>query len=409
MDSVLLSELAEKYLVPLFSGAKLSNQVASNAKQGCVAFVDPCTILFKALRTDTYRLPLRRSQAFDKIASGRVTEKDVVQAFIDVVQEIEPGLSASYRADLLSTFQRRVVVKAIVDANAQAALLEGIDQLALWATRLYEGKPIVAAFGFMPDGDGGTVTLHEICQKDFSAVLSNGFDTLLSFDFQGKVVGHESLSQAAIASSFAPFRQAPIAEWAKDGRIAVVLNRLGEILAFKDQKLLFARRSGKWHFLTHEPVLTQMRRPQDNAVRCAVYESCLDASFARTGACVGIVVSAHLLKWKQVSTSSDDHLDNPTSAKAKSISRMVNGRTFQKIDRRLRQELLAIDGATLLDHKGKVLAVGAILKIPGGSTGGGRLAAAKELGKLGLGIKVSQDGRILGFQDGSDDPKFAVM
>ena len=49
---------------------------------------------------------------------------------------------------------------------------------------------------------------------------------------------------------------------------------------------------------------------------------------------------------------------------------------IQVHDRRLRQELAAIDGATVLSFEGDVLAVGAIVKIPGGSAGGGRLAAS---------------------------------
>ena len=65
--------------------------------------------------------------------------------------------------------------------------------------------------------------------------------------------------------------------------------------------------------------------------------------------------------------------------------------------------------SALLDHHGTVLAVGAILKIEGGSRGGGRLAAAQAAGKLGLGITVSQDGGILGFRDTRSKPEFAVM
>ena len=52
---------------------------------------------------------------------------------------------------------------------------------------------------------------------------------------------------------------------------------------------------------------------------------------------------------------------------------------------------------------------GAILKIPGGSTSGGRLAAAKTLKDLGLGIKVSQDGGITGYRVGRNEPAFQVM
>jgi hypothetical protein len=49
------------------------------------------------------------------------------------------------------------------------------------------------------------------------------------------------------------------------------------------------------------------------------------------------------------------------SPKARLIRRIVGNSKFQQLDRRLRQELLAIDGATIIDHEGVVLAVGAIL------------------------------------------------
>lgn len=60
---------------------------------------------------------------FDPDAGGRVNEKRVVQAFVDVARDIEPALTAPYSADILSTFQRRVVVKAIGLPAAQDTLL----------------------------------------------------------------------------------------------------------------------------------------------------------------------------------------------------------------------------------------------------------------------------------------------
>jgi hypothetical protein len=121
------------------------------------------------------------------------------------------------------------------------------------------------------------------------------------------------------------------------------------------------------------------------------------------------VTSGHAGGWKNVVTSPRDYLEKPVSTKAKAIAAMIGTKKFFELDRRLRQELVAIDGATVLDHEGKVLAVGAILRIGGGSTGGGRLAAAKALSSLGLGIKVSQDGGIRGFHDEKDEPKFQLM
>lgn len=411
MDEKLLRELATDHLLPFFSGAELlDSSRKSNKSQSKVAREDPSTMLFKIDRNDLYRLVLRRSQYFDSDNSGRVTEKKVVEAFVETVDEIAPGLNQNYREDLLASFHRRIVSKSLVDQlYQQQAILNGVDQLALWATRLYEGKQIAAAIGFEPNTTGGGVALSEICQKDFSAVLSNGFDTMYIFDFQQRIIGHQSFHQSDPLPSFAPLRQGFIANWASEGRVALALNRLGEILVFKDRMLLFARRSGKWHFLTHEPVLTQMRRPDGSEVRRAVYESCLDASFARTGACVGVITSAYQLTWKNVAPEVEDYLADCKSVKTKTISKMVQGKPFQDLDRRLRQEMLAIDGATILDHKGKVLAVGAILKISGGSVGGGRRAAAVALSRFGLGIKVSQDGEILIFHDGNEEPKVSLM
>jgi hypothetical protein len=53
----------------------------------------------------------------------------------------------------------------------------------------------------------------------------------------------------------------------------------------------------------------------------------------------------------------------------------------------------------ILSHLGDVLAVGAIVSVPPGSRGGGRRAAAMRLSELGLGIKISEDGEVIGYKD----------
>jgi hypothetical protein len=406
-----LHALTSDFLVQFLAGARLEPKSRpSTASDTLVALADPCTILFKAEKADTYRLALKRSQPFDKVKAGTITESAVVTAFVEVVRRMQVGLSRWYNADLRAAFPRRVVAKALCATRVEEeTVLTAIDQLSEWAGREYEGKPIPASLGFIRDGTGGTVPFVDICKKDFSAVLSNGFDTLLTININGKMLGHETLPAPTTPHSFSPYRMSAIAEWATKDRIALALNRAGEILIFNNHQLRFTRRSGSWHFLTHTPVLTQMGRPDKREVRQAVYETCLDASFARTGACIGVVTSGHAGKWKTVATSADDYLDNPSSTKTKAIASIIGTRKFQDMDRRVRQELVAIDGATLLDHEGVILAVGAILKIGGGSTGGGRLTAAKALSSLGLGIKVSQDGGIRGFHDEKDEPKFQLM
>ena len=56
------------------------------------------------------------------------------------------------------------------------------------------------------------------------------------------------------------------------------------------------------------------------------------------------------------------------------------------------------DKTEVVDFDGKILAVGAIIKIEAGSSGGGRLAAAKTLSNYGISIKVSNDGSMQGFK-----------
>jgi hypothetical protein len=73
------------------------------------------------------------------------------------------------------------------------------------------------------------------------------------------------------------------------------------------------------------------------------------------------------------------------------------GLPFQKISRPVREEMTALDGATVLDATGRVIATGAIVRVPAGSEGGGRRAAAKALSRLGLAVKISADGGITAF------------
>ena len=94
----------------------------------------------------------------------------------------------------------------------------------------------------------------------------------------------------------------------------------------------------------------------------------------------------------------DEFLLEEKCAKSSALIKLIRGRKFHELDRKFRQELIAIDGATIIDYDGKILAVGAIIKIEAGSTGGGRLAAAKTLSNYGISIKISNDGSMEGFK-----------
>lgn len=411
MREELLREIAQEYLAPFFSGARILERVdVSGPREQTVSIRDPLSIAFKVNRADSYRLVLTRSQPFSSSAEPVIREIEVVRCFVATLAKIEHLLDGDLKHDLLSTFQRRVVARAVKGVTFEDIILSAIDRLAKWGDRLYEGAPISSAIGFKPGRAASRLTLSQIGDADFMAVLSNGFDTLLEFNYFGEFLTQASLNYGeGVLASFCPMRQSAIAGWTEDAdRVGLSLNRLGEVLVFQQGQLVFARRSARWHFLTHEPVIMQMGVPRDYGLRRAIYETCLDASFARTGACIGIVKRDRRYKWRSLVAPSDQ-LDLQNSEKTLTLARIIRGKGFARLDRRTRQELAAIDGATIIAHDGTILAVGAILKIGGGSSGGGRLAASKAIGRLGLGIKVSQDGGISGFRDGEDEPVFRVM
>ena len=76
--------------------------------------------------------------------------------------------------------------------------------------------------------------------------------------------------------------------------------------------------------------------------------------------------------------------------------------TICRIPRPIREELAALDGATVLDRVGTVLAGGRICGCPAEA----KAAAAcrlKALSRLGLAVKISADGGISAFTDGGTD------
>ena len=119
MDSELLREISEQYLLPFFSGAKLEpGTIKSTTRADRAAHAGPLAIKFKVNLQDRYRLVLSRPQPFTFSGSRVVTEIDVVRAFCDVLAMMETQLTGPLKADLLSTFQRRIVARAIRNAES---------------------------------------------------------------------------------------------------------------------------------------------------------------------------------------------------------------------------------------------------------------------------------------------------
>jgi hypothetical protein len=460
MEPAPFRSLVQQHLLPLFSGAQLVPGTSpSPPRRPAVAERGRHSLEIKPSQATPWCLTITRDQPFAKTAPGQVSEKQLAKAFVAQVAAMPHGFEASpFAADLMARLPRRLVVETLCPPGVdRAAVLAAIDQLLVWSNRSYEGQPIVAAVGFTPEphawsaggpetvrerGPGSgpealppldeasegdraaddlgavlsseaplpTVQLQEAWAEDFGAVLTNSFDTMLVSDSGGQLLAYAAMVSPAQPPPLAPVRLGAVAQWSAEhpDRLVLVLNRSNKLLVLRHGALVFAHRAGSWFFLAPEAIVQQMGGPRDLELRRAVYASCLDASFAGTGACIGILNADATTRLREIAPEPADHLlpkrpgkvspQPRSSAKVRLLQRAIDGRPFHALDRRLRQEILAIDGATILDHTGQLLAAGAILKVPGGSSGGGRRAAAVALAAYGVGIKVSADGGIEGFR-----------
>lgn len=383
-------ELLKDHMVPLLACTDLGVTRPSSQRHALVAYETPCALLMKPLKVVNYRVQLRRSQPFT------AEEKRLVTFFVDELSMIVNQADQPYFHELMIAIPRRVISRILPGSRGRRTLEQAIQDFEGLASQTYEGHPVVAAVGMTGSMGYGPIKLEELWREDFSRALSNGFDSMYVCGSDGRVFKVVYLSHP-LRVKFAPYRLGSIAEWCrKKQRVAIILNRNGEVLVFKDQELRFAKRRGAWRYYAHDSVVKRLG-VGNASLRRAVYESCLDVSFARTGGCVAVLNKSGYSNIRNV-LARRDLIVSQNQSRTRLLANTIK-KKFHHLDRRLRLELLSMDGAMVLKHTGEVVTAGAIVRVPSGSTGGGRRAAALQLSKLGLAIKISADGPMTGFQN----------
>ena len=310
-----------------------------------------------------------------------------------------------------------------------------ISQLREWSQRTYEGNRM--SFGFIVDASKtstGTIDYLSFLKSNHSAVFTDGMSSGIKLDNKGRIVKYfsainEHSSSHAKHTPWSPYDFIDFTNMCNtesgSNWIGIIMQSNGDMLIFKSKQLVFVKRSNRWMFLNsytiHSSIKAQYNSEEpDDYKLCAkkfadeIYLSVLDISFSHKGGCIAIIDDKNI-DYVQKHCFPKDSLenDNISSEKKTIIKRLISTGAgssdkhyFQYLDRKLRQELLSLDGATVLDSSGRILCVGAIVKIDGGSDGGGRTAAAVELAKYGMAMKISMDGSIQGFlhSDGQDNP-----
>lgn len=398
------------YILPLFPGATLNVGIkskSSTARKLCSIQHGSTSI---ALRQEIEEAPvlIERAQIFSS------EDSEIISIFINQWNKftLNKKLSVFYQ----NTIAEKCLEYAILHRVAQGhscALNHLFTIINYWQNRTYEGNKVAFSLKISRDdlklnSKEALVPKDNLYQEDFFASISNGLNDCVLFDSNLNIVSHNDLSVNVANELFTPCRLAGLCE-ASDNAIVLALTRTNEILIFADKFLSFAKRNGKWTKYNHDTTIKQLaggtRKTIPTEVRKNMYLSALDVSFTKTGGLIACIDKKNVAE--ATALFRDDLICNvPKKGRKAVYNQLVAGKKFQDLSRTLRMELLAIDGAMIIDSDGNILAIGSIVKLDGGSSSGGRKAATVALSKYGTAIKISNDSYIEGYRGGS--PLFKI-
>ncbi len=332
-----------------------------------------------------------------------------------------------------------------------------VDALISWIGSRNEGKQPDFSFTVLDDKEGlfdeSKMEYLKVVTEKYFERLSVAESSSILLDKYGGIVKHISVdSYEKQIDLDVPDRIndiiSTVSKYAyKENKsfITIMLMQGRDVLIIRDGDLIFARRGAHWKVFNEKIVRENLKwknKKFGGKLTSSIYRSLIDASFSYGGAGLAVLdvakdeMSDEYLKKlityidEEYIYDSDifDRVDNfsgnsiskaiQTSEyknnRRKSIQRVIgynntirtariincfDGACF--VDRHLLKELMSIDGSTILDKNGAIIAVGALVKKHTQiAEGGARLAAAVAISEIGLGIKISEDGKISGYRGG---------
>ena len=284
----------------------------------------------------------------------------------------------------------------------------------------YENKALTFGCILDPEESGRQAAANfpsDFLRSKKYKALSDGFRTAYVVSTEGRVFDFVDLDryeqEPLTEKHYFPDWAEPIARASRKGRCGIALSRQGDVLVFDKGTLRFTYRYGRWQYWNHAQLVKLLRDraraqrvPKDILGRVvgAIYRAALDVSFRRSG---GLFVILHNREnLHQVVRPGDALADQDRSKTDTEFDQVLEGHTIQSLPRAVTVELASLDGAVVLENSGRILAYGAVLK-PRRSgrlrgTEGSRTKAAIGASNYGLAVKISSDGDISVYHDGTE-------
>lgn len=200
----------------------------------------------------------------------------------------------------------------------------------------------------------------------------------------------------------------------RGGHVCAVLSPSREIKVFAHGAEMFTFRGASWNLLDLKAKYDLWARAVgENRVALRLFQTALDLAEAREGALFVVLRDPDAAVPALVATA--DRLDTPAAVidrtsqsvpSRRDLLHLVAGRTVTDLDPTVLSALATVDGATVIDASGRLLAAGAILRHPPTDdfdqtsiVEGARTTAAMAASRHGPVLKVSEDG-VITFFDG---------
>lgn len=304
-----------------------------------------------------------------------------------------------------------------------------IEVLRVAALSSYENRPISTGVLMLGTSDDPTRTRrqgaaggHSYSQaltaiKSFYR-LADGLHTVFLVSRDGALLDIIDVERWASEADPGAMPQAPCAKpyqaharaTLRDGHVCLVLSPSHDMKVFAEGAQILTFRNANWHLLDLEAkyeVWAEAVGSRPLALK--LFQSALDLADAREGALFVVVRDPANAVPQLVAAA--DRLNGPAPGSAagaapsrRDLLGMLTGRTVIELDSSVLEALASLDGATVTDRSGRLLAVGAILRHPptveqGPVVEGARTTAAIAASRFGPVLKVSEDG-IITFFDG---------
>src|SRR5262245_12317822 len=322
-----------------------------------------------------------------------VVEDKYVGAFLD---DVSYGDANRGRADLIATAVEVLRVAAL-SSYENRAISSGVLLLEGESDRVRPHRPpIDESYQYSPLLTG-IKSFYRLC---------DGLKTLFLVNRQGAVLDIvEVAPYAGPGDVTVPCPEAYHAHaLATIGNrsLCVVLSPSHEIKVFAEGVQTFSFRNARWHLADLQAKYVLWVSALGNAVLAErLFQTAFDLADSREGA-LFVVLRDPAASLSQL-VAPADQLDvvQASGANQGRLKYMLRGRTATDLDPAVLAGLARIDGATVMDGSGRLLAVGAILlhteppephsSLP---VEGARTTAAMAAGRFGAVLKVSEDGLI---------------